>query len=88
MKTSPDVALITNISPNHLDVHKNYTEYVNAKASIFMYQNVLGKLVLNHNDKTSKKFAAMARGEVQYFLKKERITPINLGLFASSGAQK
>jgi UDP-N-acetylmuramoylalanine--D-glutamate ligase len=72
MRTSPDVALITNISPNHLDVHKNYAEYVNAKASIFMYQNVLGKLVLNFNDRTSKKFETMARGEVQYFLKKER----------------
>ena len=35
MKTSPEIAVITNISPNHLDKHKDYEEYIKAKENIF-----------------------------------------------------
>ena len=35
MKKSPERALITNISPNHLDMHKSYQEYIDAKCNIF-----------------------------------------------------
>ena len=38
MKQSPDIAVITNITPNHLDIHKSYQEYIEAKENIFKYQ--------------------------------------------------
>jgi len=67
MKTSPDRALITNLSPNHLDVHKSYREYTEAKSNIFMYQNILGKAIFNRKDKISRKFSLKARGEIIWF---------------------
>ena len=50
MQCSPDVAVITNISPNHLDKHKDYEDYINAKKQIFLKQKEDGVLVLNADD--------------------------------------
>lgn len=50
MKNSPDVAVVTNLSPNHLDVHKDMQEYVDAKKNIFLYQDDTNKVVLNRDD--------------------------------------
>ncbi len=47
MRKSPDIAVITNLSPNHLDVHKSMEEYVEAKKNIYLYQNEKGRLVVN-----------------------------------------
>ncbi len=46
-KVSPDVSIITNITPNHLDVHKDYQEYIDAKKEIFKNQTGEGLTVLN-----------------------------------------
>jgi len=47
MQRSPHVAVITNLAPNHLDVHKDMDEYVEAKKNIFRYQKADDVLVLN-----------------------------------------
>ncbi len=47
MTHSPRVAVITNLSPNHLDVHRDMEEYVEAKKNIFRFQSEGGKLILN-----------------------------------------
>lgn len=47
MKKSPDVAVITNLSPNHLDVHKDMQEYIIAKKNIFLHQSKKNRIVLN-----------------------------------------
>ena len=47
MKKSPQIAVITNISPNHLDMHKNYQEYIDAKKNIMLYQSTDDILVVN-----------------------------------------
>ena len=47
MTRSPQRALITNLAPNHLDIHKDMEEYVEAKKNIFRYQDEDGLLVLN-----------------------------------------
>ncbi len=55
MHVSPDVSVITNITPNHLDVHKNYEEYIEAKEQIFCHQRPEGIVVLNcGNDQTRR----------------------------------
>lgn len=71
MRKSPDIAVITNISPNHLDVHKDYEEYIDAKKNIFKYQSFLGKLVLNYQNEITREFAGEARGEVVWFMKND-----------------
>ncbi len=53
MSAAPDVAVITNISPNHLDMHKSYQEYIDAKLNICKFQSEGQKLILNlDNDVT------------------------------------
>ena len=47
MKRSPHLALITNLSPNHLDVHKDMEEYVEAKKNIYRFQDECDVLVIN-----------------------------------------
>ena len=47
MTRSPHVAVVTNLAPNHLDVHKDMDEYVDAKKNIFAFQGKEDILVLN-----------------------------------------
>ena len=47
MTRSPHIALITNLAPNHLDVHKDMEEYVEAKKNIYRFQNDVDVLVVN-----------------------------------------
>ena len=47
MERSPERAVVTNLAPNHLDVHKDMDEYVEAKKNIFKFQSSTDLLVLN-----------------------------------------
>ena len=47
MERSPQRAVVTNLAPNHLDVHKDMDEYVQAKKNIFKFQSATDLLVLN-----------------------------------------
>lgn len=67
MTVSPHVAVVTNISPDHLDVHGSYEEYIDAKKYIFKYQNKDDILVLNGDDEIVKGFSEEAKGVVRYF---------------------
>ncbi len=53
MTCSPDVAVITNLSPNHLDYHTDFTEYIEAKANIFRHQTPNDRLVYNSGNATT-----------------------------------
>lgn len=73
MTQSPERALITNISPNHLDMHKSYEEYIDAKCNIYKYQKEEDLLILNaDNDVTAgilkercaKSFSRKGTGDV------------------------
>ena len=67
MEVSPDVAVITNITPNHLNIHKDYEEYIEAKKNIFKYQNENGIVVLNYDNEITKSCAKEAIGKVIFF---------------------
>lgn len=67
MKCKPNIAVITNISPNHLDVHPSLEDYVDAKRSIFLNQDENDRLVLNANDPYTPDFAAQAKANIRYF---------------------
>lgn len=67
LKKSPDIAVITNVSPNHLDIHKDYNEYINAKRNIYLYQNSNDLVVLNYDNDITREFADTAKGKVRFF---------------------
>ena len=73
MRKSPDIAVITNISPNHLDIHKNMDEYIFAKRQILIHQNAFSKAVLNFDNSETKKLITDVRGQNIYFSSKEKL---------------
>lgn len=60
-------ALVTNVTPNHLDFHRDFQEYIGAKKNILLDQSPSDRLVLNAQDPVSLSFASEARGVVQFF---------------------
>ncbi len=54
MRRSPHIAVITNLSPNHLDVHKDMDEYVEAKKNIYRFQSAQDVLVINADNDLTK----------------------------------
>lgn len=72
MRKSPEIAVITNISPNHLDMHKDYEEYIDAKKNIMLYQNSGNTLVVNADNEVTAKIGKEAKGEVRYFSRQRK----------------
>ncbi|MBQ4088057.1 MAG: UDP-N-acetylmuramoyl-L-alanine--D-glutamate ligase [Clostridia bacterium] len=70
MKKSPHIAVMTNLSPNHLDVHKDYREYIDAKKNIMLYQGEDDVLVANGGNEETAKIGAEAKGEWRCFSSK------------------
>ena len=70
MERSPQRALITNLAPNHLDIHKDMQEYVDAKKNIFRFQGKDGILVLNGDNDITASF--QGNGETRFFSRKHR----------------
>ena len=67
MTQSADIAVVTNLSPNHLDIHKDMAEYVAAKENVYLHQSEQGKLILNMDNAVTNGFAEKAKGTVQKF---------------------
>ncbi len=67
MRKGPDVAVVTNVAPNHLDVHKDMDEYVGAKKNILLHQNAFSRTVLNVDNDITKGFSDDVRGQKMYF---------------------
>ena len=73
MKVSPNIGVITNITPNHLNIHKDYQEYIDAKKNIFKYQNKNDRIVLNYDNEITRKCAKEAEAQVVLFSSKEKL---------------
>ena len=65
MTHSPKVAVVTNLAPNHLDVHKDMEEYVEAKKNLFRFQNIEDILILNADNDITNSFVGC--GETKKF---------------------
>lgn len=76
MTLSPQVAVVTNVAPNHLDMHKSMEEYVEAKKNIFLHQGSSDKVILNYDNDITRKFSKDAKGKVVYF---SRVNKIDVG---------
>ena len=71
MDVSPEIAAITNITPNHLNIHKDYEEYIEAKKNIFKYQNEV--LVLNADNELTNACKNEANGKVIMFSSTQKL---------------
>ena len=73
MNISPKISVITNISPNHLDIHKSYEEYINSKKNIFSHQNSNDIVVLNADNEITYNLKSEANGKVILFSSKQKL---------------
>ncbi len=73
MRESPDVAGITNITPNHLNVHGTMDEYIGAKCNLLLHQNAFSRAVLSHDNETTRNLASLVRGKLSYFSRREKL---------------
>lgn len=83
MQKSPHIAVVTNISPNHLDVHKDYQEYIDAKKNIFTHQTIKDVAVFNADNAVTAEEARRAIGRVRRF---SRRTELEDGVFLRGDA--
>ena len=67
MERSPQIAVLTNLAPNHLDVHTDMAEYISAKERIFRFQSPLDKLVCNWDNQITRELSEKADSKVFYF---------------------
>ena len=84
MTRSPHISVVTNLAPNHLDVHKSMEEYIEAKQNIFTHQGKEDRVILNEDNEITRSFAPIAAGQVTLFSRKEK--PENYGVFLQNGA--
>ena len=85
MRRSPDVSIITNVSPNHLDYHKDMAEYIEAKTNIYRYAKPGSVVILNGENAVTKTLGADAPAgvTVKHFLTGE--TTVENGAIAYCG---
>lgn len=67
MRKSPEIAVLTNLAPNHLDVHTDMDEYVNAKANLLAYQTSENRAVCNWDNEITKNLSSRTAGKVDCF---------------------
>ena len=77
MKKSPNISVITNITPNHLDIHKSYQEYIDAKKNIFKFKGENDLVVLNYDNDITKACSKECPGKYRYF---SRLTKLSDGV--------
>lgn len=74
MKKCPEIAVVTNLSPNHLDVHKDMVEYREAKRNIFIHQKSSEVAVFNMDNEETVEYAKTAPGQVRFFSRREAVS--------------
>ena len=67
MTCSPHIAVVTNLAPNHLDVHKDMAEYVAAKENIFRYQKAGDVAVFNFDNDITRAQGQRVSDRAVYF---------------------
>ena len=83
MDLSPEIAVVTNLAPNHLDVHKSMGEYIAAKENIFSHQGKDGLAVFNADNEITQALSATAPGRVTLFSRRE---VLERGVYVKDGA--
>jgi len=82
MWVSPGVAVVTNLSPNHLDIHRDMEEYIEAKRNIYKYQKPGDKVILNFDNEVTRDYAKAAISDTLFFSRSQRVED---GAFLENG---
>ncbi|MDY3014018.1 MAG: UDP-N-acetylmuramoyl-L-alanine--D-glutamate ligase [Evtepia sp.] len=82
LSQSPDIAVFTNLSPNHLDIHKSMEEYAQAKENIFCHQAKEGLAIFNQDNDLTLEMSARAPGRVMMFSRRQ---PVEQGVYVEDG---
>ena len=83
MTRSPHIAVMTNLSPNHLDVHRDMAEYIAAKENIFRYQGADDIAVFNLDNDITRELSAKTNGRARLFSRRDEVAD---GAFVRDGA--
>ncbi|MBO4915483.1 MAG: UDP-N-acetylmuramoyl-L-alanine--D-glutamate ligase [Oscillospiraceae bacterium] len=83
MTRSPHIAVITNLAPNHLDVHRDMDEYIAAKKNIFLHQNTLDTAIFNLDNDITRALSEQAPASVRLFSRRSEVAD---GAFVRDGA--
>ena len=83
MTHSPHIAVVTNLAPNHLDVHKDFREYIDAKENIFTHQSAEDIAVFNADNPYTLEEAGRAVGRARLFSRQKEL---EAGVFLRGGA--
>ena len=78
MDRSPHIAVVTNLAPNHLDIHRDMAEYVAAKENIFRHQTAGDIAVFNADNAITAEQSTRAAGRSRRF---SRQSPLSDGVF-------
>lgn len=82
LEASPDIAVFTNLSPNHLDIHKSMEEYAQAKENIFLHQGPQDVAIFNRDNELTDAMARRAPGTVRQFSRKQTL---DQGVYVEDG---
>lgn len=82
LQSSPNVAVFTNLSPNHLDIHKSMEEYTLAKENIFTHQGQDGIAIFNQDNALTQEMSSRTPGKARLF---SRQGPVENGVFVKDG---
>ncbi len=83
MTRSPHIAVLTNLTPNHLDVHRDMDEYIAAKENIFLHQSADDLAIFNLDNDITRGLSDRAKGRVRLFSRREEVAD---GAFVRGGA--
>lgn len=67
IQIKPHTVIITNIFPDHIDQHKTLDNYIKAKAKIFKDQDKKDFLILNYDNKLTRKLSKQGQSKVRFF---------------------
>ena len=82
MPYSPQVAVLTNLAPNHLDVHRDMAEYIASKENIYLHQSARDTAIFNADNAITRDLSGKAVGRARLFSRQEEVAD---GAFVRGG---
>ena len=73
MKRSPHIAVMTNLAPNHLDVHKDMDEYIAAKENIYLHQHEGDIAIFNEDNDITRSLSEKVSARMRLFSRREEV---------------
>ena len=75
MKRSPHIAVMTNLAPNHLDMHRDMAEYIEAKENIYLHQSADDIAIFNEDNDITRALSEKSQARTRLFSRREAVAP-------------